>query len=182
MTHILILYSTTDGHTVKICQRLQQVIEQLGHHVTVVPISDAERLDLQSFDAIVIGASIRYGKHSKQVTEFIRCNTPLLDSKPNAFFSVNIVARKPNKNQPNTNPYLRKFLKQIAWRPQALAVFAGMLDYPRYGFFDRMMIRFIMWMTKGPTDPTAVIEFTDWQQVEAFGRRIAALGTEKPLA
>jgi menaquinone-dependent protoporphyrinogen oxidase len=32
-----------------------------------------------------------------------------------------------------------------------------------------------MLMTHGPTDPTAVIEFTDWQQVEAFGRRIAAL-------
>jgi len=28
MARILILYSTTDGHTFKICQRLQQVIEQ----------------------------------------------------------------------------------------------------------------------------------------------------------
>jgi menaquinone-dependent protoporphyrinogen oxidase len=27
-------------------------------------------------------------------------------------------------------------------------------------------------MTKGPTDPAAVIEFTDWQQVEAFGRQV----------
>jgi menaquinone-dependent protoporphyrinogen oxidase len=179
MRRILILYSTTDGHTVKICARLQQVIEQLGHQVTVVPVSDAERLDLQSFDTLVIGASIRYGKHSKTVVDFIQRNTALLESKANAFFSVNIVARKPEKNQPDTNPYLKKFLRQITWRPQALAVFAGMLDYPRYDFFDRTMIRFIMWMTKGPTDPTAVIEFTDWQQVEAFGRRIAALGAPR---
>ena len=176
MNHILILYSTTDGHTVKICARLQQVIEQLGHQVTVVPVSEADRLDLASFDTLVIGASIRYGKHGKAVVDFIQHNTALLESKANAFFSVNIVARKPDRNQPDTNPYLRKFLKQIAWRPQALAVFAGKLDYPRYGVFDRFMIRFIMWMTKGPTDPTAVIEFTDWQEVEAFGRRIAPLG------
>jgi menaquinone-dependent protoporphyrinogen oxidase len=175
MPRVLILYSTTDGHTLKICQRLQQVIEQQGHQVTLVLIDDADQVDLQAFDTIVIGASIRYGKHSRQVTDFIQRNTALLDGKANAFFSVNIVARKPGKNQPDTNPYLRKFLKQIAWRPQALAVFAGKLDYPRYGVFDRFMIRFIMWMTKGPTDPTAVIEFTDWQQVEAFGRRIAAL-------
>jgi menaquinone-dependent protoporphyrinogen oxidase len=174
MPRILILYSTTDGHTLKICGRLQQVIEQQGSQVTVVPVDHAGRLDLPSFDAIAIGASIRYGKHSKQVTEFIRRNTGLLDSKPNAFFSVNIVARKPEKNQPETNPYLRKFLRQIAWRPKLLAVFAGRLDYPRYGFFDRTMIRLIMLMTHGPTDPTAVIEFTDWQQVEAFGRRMAA--------
>jgi len=24
-------------------------------------------------------------------------------------------------------------------------------------------------------DPTAVVEFTDWQRVEAFGRRLAAM-------
>jgi menaquinone-dependent protoporphyrinogen oxidase len=178
VTRILILHSTTDGHTLKICQRLQQVIEQLGHQVTVIPVDEAARVDLQAYDTLVIGASIRYGKHSKAVTDFIQRNTALLESKANAFFSVNIVARKPNRNQPDTNPYLRKFLKQIAWHPQALAVFAGKLDYPRYRFFDRMMIRFIMLMTHGPTDPTAVIEFTDWQQVEAFGRRIGTL--EKP--
>jgi menaquinone-dependent protoporphyrinogen oxidase len=34
------------------------------------------------------------------------------------------------------------------------------------------MIRLIMLMTNGPTDPKAVIEFTDWQQVEAFGQRV----------
>ena len=175
MSRILILYSTTDGHTLKICGRLRQVIEQAGHQVTLVPIDDAAKVNLQAFDTLVIGASIRYGRHSQAVHDFIQRNTPLLESKANAFFSVNIVARKPNRNQPDTNPYLRKFLKQIAWRPQALAVFAGKLDYPRYGVFDRFMIRFIMLMTHGPTDPTAVIEFTDWQQVEAFGRRIAAL-------
>jgi menaquinone-dependent protoporphyrinogen oxidase len=38
---------------------------------------------------------------------------------------------------------------------------------------DRTMIRFIMWMTKGPTDPTAVVEFTDWSRVEAFGAQLA---------
>jgi menaquinone-dependent protoporphyrinogen oxidase len=176
MATILILYSTTDGHTLKICERLQHVIEQQGHRVTLVSIGEADQTSLQAFDTIVIGASIRYGRHGKAVTDFIKRNTPLLDSKANAFFSVNIVARKPDRNQPDTNPYLRKFLRQIAWRPQALAVFAGKLDYPRYGFFDRTMIRLIMLMTHGPTDPTAVIEFTDWQQVEAFGRRLGELG------
>jgi len=33
-----------------------------------------------------------------------------------------------------------------------------------------------MWMTKGPTDPTSTTEFTDWDAVEAFGRRIGAEG------
>ena len=36
MADILILYSTTDGHTIKICNRLQQVIEAAGDRVTPV--------------------------------------------------------------------------------------------------------------------------------------------------
>ena len=35
------------------------------------------------------------------------------------------------------------------------------------------MIRLIMWMTKGPTDPKAVVEFTNWKQVESFGRIVS---------
>jgi len=178
MAKILILYASTDGHTRKICNRLQQVIEQQGHQVTLVSIDNESQVDLQAFDKIVIGASIRYGKHNPKITDFINRNKQLLDSKPNAFFSVNIVARKPEKNQPDTNPYLRKFLKKIAWRPKELAVFAGKLEYPKYSFFDRTMIRLIMFITKGPTDPTAVIEFTDWQQVESFGRVIGAMSNE----
>lgn len=171
--HVLLLFSTTDGHTIKICHRLQEVIEQQASRVTLAPIGDAQNMDLTAFDRIVIGASIRYGKHNPQVAEFINGHGQLLEAKSYAFFSVNIVARKPEKNRPETNPYVQKFLKQLSRPPKELAVFAGKLDYPKYGFFDRMMIRFIMLVTKGPTDPKSVVEFTDWCAVEAFGRKMS---------
>jgi menaquinone-dependent protoporphyrinogen oxidase len=173
MARILIIYSTTDGHTRKICQRLRQVIEQEDHRVTLTSIDDEPNVDMKPFDKIVLGASIRYGKHDKQVYECIERNKQILDGKPNAFFSVNVVARKPGKSQPDTNPYLRKFLKQISWQPGELAVFAGKIDYQRYRFWDRLVIRLIMWMTNGPTDPETVLEFTDWKRVDAFGRLIS---------
>ncbi|MCG6899394.1 MAG: menaquinone-dependent protoporphyrinogen IX dehydrogenase [Gammaproteobacteria bacterium] len=168
MSRILILYSTTDGHTRKICLRLQEIVEMAGNHVTLSSIDQAGVIDLKSFDKIIIGASIRYGKHSPAVYRFIKENAQLLDSKPNAFFSVNVVARKAEKNMPDTNPYLKKFLKQIAWKPKMLAVFAGKIDYQKYNFLDRTVIRLIMWFTRGPTDPKTNIEFTDWSRVEEF--------------
>jgi len=173
--HTLIAYSTTDGHTRLICDRLKFVMNALGQRVTIASIEQASRVNLTQFERIVIGASIRYGKHQPQVAKFIAANQAALESRPNAFFSVNIVARKPNKNTPETNPYLKKFLKQISWKPQQLAVFAGKLDYPSYGFFDRQMIRLIMLITQGPTDPTAVVEFTDWATVEAFAHAVCSL-------
>lgn len=176
MAHpVLLAYSTTDGHTVKICERIKFIMTALGQQVTLVNIAQADTLDLNAFERIVIGASIRYGKHQPQVAAFIAKHQALLERKPNAFFTVNIVARKPNKNRPENNPYLIKYLKTIAWKPQLLEVFAGKLNYPIYGPLDRLMIRFIMLITSGPTDPKTVIEFTDWSRVEAFAHAVCAL-------
>lgn len=172
MSKIIIIYSTTDGHTRKICDHLVQALHLAANQVMLINIDDVRSVDLQPFDKVVLGASIRYGKHHKKVYKFIAEQQPLLETKANAFFSVNVVARKPGKNQPDTNPYLKIFLKQISWQPKRLAVFAGKLDYPKYNFFDRNIIRFIMWMTKGPTDPKACIEFTDWSQVSDFAKTI----------
>ncbi len=175
MASFLILYSTIDGHTLTICRRLEQVLVQGGHQVRVSALEAASELDLAAFDRIVIGASIRYGKHRPEVREFIQRHLPLLQAKRGAFFSVNAVARKAEKAAPHTNPYVRKFLKTIAWRPDAVAVFAGKINYPKYKPRDRAVIRLIMWLTGGPTDPDAVVEFTDWGQVEEFGRLLSRL-------
>ena len=175
MAKILIAYSTCDGHTLEICERLKEIVEQQNNSVELRVIDADSDIDVSPFDKVVIGASIRYGKHRPQVNEFIAKNLEHLESKPSALFSVNVVARKPEKNTPETNPYLQKFLKQITWQPRHMAVFAGKINYPIYSFWDRQAIRFIMWMTKGPTDLTTVVDFTDWEKVEGFGRVIANL-------
>ena len=66
-------------------------------------------------------------------------------------------------------------MSQITWKPKLLDVFAGKIEYPKYGFFDRFMIQLIMRMTKGPTDKTQTYEFTDWNRVKVFGKKISEL-------
>jgi len=171
---LLIVYSTTDGHTTEICKKLQAVAEGNGLEVTVSELPADAEIDIAPYDRVVVGASIRYGKHKPEVKRFIDANQAGLEQKNGAFFSVNAVARKPEKQTPETNPYVRKFLDRIAWKPSQIGIFGGKIDYPAYTAFDRTMIRFIMWMTKGPTDPTATVEFTNWETVEEFGRQISA--------
>lgn len=175
MPKVIIIYSTSDGHTKEICNRLKLILERNNFQVKLVSINDENKINLSEFNKIVIGASIRYGKHNKLVYDFIKRNEQILESKPNAFFSVNLVARKPEKNSAETNPYLRKFLKQISWKPKNIELFAGKLDYQKYRFMDRFMIRLIMWMTKGPTNLNANIEYTDWSKVEVFGNNICIM-------
>lgn len=176
MPRILIAYSTVDGHTLKICSRIRQSLERMGHTATLVEIHERTNVDPTPFDQIVVGASIRYGKYRPAVFRFIEAHRHALEQKPSAFFSVNVVARKRGKDTPESNPYIKAFRRKTTWAPREVAVFAGKLDYPKYGFLDRRIIRFIMWLTDGPTDPATCIEFTDWQAVELFARRVSDMG------
>ena len=87
-------------------------------------------------------------------------NKDILERKKNAFFSVNVVARKSDKNTPDTNPYIKKFLKKTSWKPNKLGVFAGKIDYPNLTFVNKHVIRLIMFLTDGPTDIDKTYEFT----------------------
>lgn len=178
MADLLLLYSTVDGHTREICDRLLAALESAGLKVTLEELTPATSADPAAFDAVVIGASIRYGKNRPEVARFIETHQGTLDAKPSAFFSVNAVARKPEKQTPETNPYVRKFLESISWRPKLIGIFAGKIDYPSYRFIDKHMIRLIMWITKGPTDLSGTFEFTDWASVDAFGTDVANLVAE----
>lgn len=171
---LLIIYSTIDGHTLEICERIAGIVRVAGHAAELAEVGSVSAAQLDACDRVVIGASIRYGHHRPAVKTFIDRHQAALEARPNAFFSVNAVGRKPHKRQADTNPYVRKFLAQIRWRPQEVEVFGGKIAYPRYGVLDRTMIRLIMWITGGPTDPRSVTDFTDWRQVEAFARRLIA--------
>ena len=168
---ILLIYASVDGQTKKISNFLSEQLEQEGKQMVLYDVDEFDG-KLENFDKIIIGSSIRYGVHHKSLIEFINVNKHILDLRKTAFFSVNLVARKPEKNQANTNPYVIKFFKEITWRPTIVEVFAGKLDYKKYPFFDRIMIQLIMWMTKGPTDKNTKIEYTDWDRVKAFGQKV----------
>lgn len=173
---ILILYLTRDGQTKKIAEHLAtNFSEDTSEVLSLKEHIDIPTEKLQSFDTIVIGASIRYGHFNPLLEKFIHQHHALLNSKKSAFFSVNLTARKANRNTPETNVYTRKLLAKIKWQPDLVEVIAGALYYPRYRWFDRIMIRFIMKMTGGDIDTSKEYEYTNWQQVSEFAIEIRKL-------
>ena len=169
MKNTLIVYSSIDGHTKKISTKIAEYLSE-SNNVDLASLLEAKTLSLKNYQQIIIGASIRYGNYRKDLFEFIEKNLDDLNEKENAFFSVNVVARKSEKNTAESNPYVNKFLKTSKWKPKNLDVFAGVVDYPVYNFFDKFMIKLIMWITSGPTDTKARFEFTDWERVKGFAK------------
>ena len=171
MSSFLIIYSSTDGHTKIICERITNFLND-GNLVELLSLENAKKIDLSNFEKIIIGASIRYVKHSKELYKFINLNKNILNQKQCDFFSVNVVARKPEKNTAETNPYINKFLKISKWKPNKIRVFAGKVDYPNYNFLDKYIIKFIMFITNGPTDTSQSYEFTDWSKIDDFSEEL----------
>jgi len=166
-----IIYSTTNGQTLKICQRIAEHVENSGFKTEVIEISSFNKTT-SDYSKLIIGASIRYGKHNKKVTEFIQKYKDELEQIDTAFFSVNLVARKSDKNTFDSNPYVVKFFDRLDWKPKIIDVFAGRLDYDSYSLVDRVMIKLIMKITKGPTKSDKPIEYTDWDRVKDFSIKI----------
>ncbi|CRG49910.1 protoporphyrinogen oxidase [Yersinia pseudotuberculosis] len=175
---ILILYSSRDGQTKTIAS---YIAKQLTEAATceIQDLSQVGQIDLNQYQQVIIGASVRYGHFSPVLNKFVNKHVAQLSQMPSAFFAVNLTARKPEKRSPQTNTYVRKFLLSTPWQPTLCSVFAGALRYPRYSWIDRIMIQLIMRMTGGETDTSKEVEYTDWQQVSRFAQDFLALQYKK---
>lgn len=156
-----------DGQTRKIAERLA---EKINGEVIIKKFEEVTTLI--EYDKVIIGSSIRYGKFPKRLYHFVEKNKVILNEKQAEFFGVNLIARNPEKRTVENNVYVRKFLEKANWRPREVVIFAGALNYTTYNFFDKKMIQLIMKITKGPTDATKDIEYTDWDQVDKYGEGI----------
>ena len=172
---VLVLNSSRFGHTARIAERVAQRLRAAGHDVAVEPLGPGRRVEVRTSDAVILGASIRYGHFAREVWRFASRNARVLEAMPNAFFGVNLVAAKPGKDRVETNAYMRKFSERSPWRPGLVEVFAGELDYPAYNPVDRRLIQMIMRRTGKPTDPTFHGIYTDWERVDRFADEVAAL-------
>ncbi len=162
---LLILYSTVDGHTKNICEYIYNKLKG-KKRISIFSIEESENYKLEDFNEVVIGASVRYGYHRKNVYEFVQKNLEELNNLKTAFFSLNLTARKPEKSTPENNPYIIKFLKKVKWNPSIKEVFAGRLDYPSLDTLNKLAILFIMFITNGPKDTSKTYELTDWKKVD----------------
>jgi menaquinone-dependent protoporphyrinogen oxidase len=180
MKSVLVLYMSRGGHTARIARRICDSVAAAGGRGEMMDINEAthEGVDWNRYDVVALGAPVLYGTYDKSVFEFIKANLARLEAKPGSFFNVSVVARTPEKSTVAGNRYMQKYLELSPWKPQDLKVIAGKVDYPSWGWLDTLMIQMIMKFTHGPTDKTAVIDYTDWDDVQAYGRHLLTLAPQ----
>ncbi|NVD05799.1 menaquinone-dependent protoporphyrinogen IX dehydrogenase [Vibrio sp. JPW-9-11-11] len=175
MAKALFLYSTREGQTKKIFHHIEAELQDF--ECEFVDLHTVDVIDLNQYDRVLVGASIRYGHLNKKLYRFIDRHLSGLQTSKAAFFCVNLTARKEEqgKDTPEGSAYIKTFLKKSPWQPGLIGVFAGALYYPRYHWFDKTMIKFIMSMTGGETDTTKEVEYTNWEKVTLFTEKFKNL-------
>ena len=172
-----LFYATRDGQARRIAERLVGRLVEMGFPVRPENLAMAmpTASSLTEARLIVLVAAIRYGRHLPEAERFLAVYRTLPAPPPLVFLSVSLVARKPGKRTAETNAYLRKAIARHRLTPALALAIAGRLDYARYGWVDKQIIRFIMKLTGGPTNPDACVEYTAWDVVDDTARRIAEL-------
>jgi menaquinone-dependent protoporphyrinogen oxidase len=174
---VAIYYATRDGQSRRIAEYIWRRLDDgrtLAAPRDLLPDLPTAA-ELAQAQLIVLVAAVRYGKHLPEVESFLNAYSALPASPPLALASVNLSARKAGKTTRTGNVYLRKTIARHRLVPALAIAFAGRLDYRRYKWRDRQIIRFIMLLTGGPTDPDTCIEYTSWTAVDEFAIQIAAL-------
>ncbi len=168
MTRILVLYASTHGHTGKIAARIAKAI---GPAADLRSADQANELAPWQYDAVVVGASVHAGHHQPAVLDWLSAHSSALSSMPSAFFSVCLTAADDTDEARETSQrYIDEALAKTRWEPRLTRTFAGALQYREYDLFTRLLVKLMMKRGGHPTDTSRDHDFTDWDDVDRFGR------------
>jgi menaquinone-dependent protoporphyrinogen oxidase len=169
MANLLLAYDTLEGQTRKIAQRLAEAFVGSGHQVRVIDLRKPPAgLSLDGYDALLVGASVHFGKHSRRLSDFVHRHQAALETTSAGFFSVSLSAAGTEKERSDARRFVEEFLRSTGWRPTKTATFAGGLLYRDYGLLKRWMMKKIARDAGKDTDTSRNHEYTDWNAVEQF--------------
>lgn len=174
MAKILILYASVEGQTARIAARLAGCLVAAGHEVEARRArAGAPIPGFASYDAVIIGASVHYGRHPAFLGTQLKRQREVLASRPGAFFSVSLSADGPGRKPDAAARYLGAFLARIPWQPPHTAAFGGALRYTEYPAWKRFLVGLFVRAAGGDTDKSRDHEYTDWRAVERFADAFA---------
>lgn len=170
MSDVVVLYGTGEGQTAKVADRIAEVLADRGHDVDSYDLAHLpSSVDLDAYDAVLVGGSIHAGSHDPGVVTFVESNRAALDARPSAFFQVCLTAAMDDdEHRAEARAYVDDLTAATGWTPDHVGVFAGALRYSEYGFLKRQLMRAIAGRTTGDTDTSRDHEYTDFEAVAAF--------------
>jgi menaquinone-dependent protoporphyrinogen oxidase len=179
---LLIVYGTTEGQTRKICQFLKEEAEKLHHTVDLCDATEHPFTPSTNFDAIIIGASVHMHKYQSAIEHYVKDHLTMLNKIPSAFVSVSLTAASDDEvSWHELEAVTEDFLDHTGWKPGHVTQVAGALRYTKYDFFKKFIVRLIAKKAGRNTDTSQDYEYTDWNKVKGFLKKILEISQLKTV-
>lgn len=154
--NVLIAYAGWLGSTKEIADDIGRTLVAQEGTVDVRPAQQVA--SLQGYDAVVLGAAVRYGKLHPDMTAFVERQRAELAQLPAACFVVCGFAASPAEDkQREAAAYLEPLRAALA--PVSTAVFAGASLRERTPLLERLML----WWVSAPYG-----DFRDWNAIRTW--------------
>jgi menaquinone-dependent protoporphyrinogen oxidase len=179
-----IYFVSKHGQTREIATFLAAQLHNLGCDTLAIDLNNSpiESCRVAELDMVLVGAPVYQGGYPSEVRRFVEDNRrELRNARRTGFFSTCLSAAPgtPASWQQSLGP-VRKFLDDLAWSPQWVAIFAGALNYQEYNPLVRWVLKKISVNNGGPGDTSRDYEFTRWDDVGRFAKDFANDERESP--
>ena len=177
MKPVAAFYATREGQTRRITERIAAWLQAQGLAVDLRNIRlGADPGDLFRYSAVLLAASVHGGRHEPEIVRFVKLHREQLDSMPTWFFSVTLsqagaqrTGDPPERHKQfvaDVEKMIAVFCRQTGWLPKHIVPVAGALQYSRYNFLLRFIMKRIAAKAGADTDTSHDYEYTDWPALE----------------
>ena len=179
MKNVLVLYATREGQTEKVATRIATHLQHLGNEVLLVNAGDSaatRKLDPSTFDLLVFGASMHAGGLERELIAYIGRHRETIEAHARSIFLVllSAAAKDPQLRERWLADARSKLHEQTPVRFDDAELIAGALAYSKYSWPMKWIMQRIARQAGEGTDVSRDYEYTDWQQVERYARRLSA--------
>lgn len=127
-----IIYYSKHGTTERVAHLIG---EQLDNEVDYISLKERSKLDIGTYDRIILGTSIYAGTSSRKVTQFCHKNQPLLEQKVIGLF---ICCMNKEQEEAEMNKAFPKFLQRLTI-PKA--ILGGEFQFDKMNFIERFLTK-----------------------------------------
>lgn len=170
MNRIAVAYSSRYGQTKKIALYLEEKLQEYGLSTVLIDTDHEPWPQLPSMlDGVLFGTPVYAGRFRKSLLRWARANRRALASLPTGLFTVSLNAADRRPAARDTDAALiRALVDQVGIVPTYSASLAGSLDYRKYSWLVRRLMRWIAGRAGGDTDTSRDHEYTSWTMVDEF--------------
>lgn len=188
MSKVFIGYTTNAGSTSEIVNSMASELRQEGHSVDTGLLSN--KVDLEQYDGVLIGAPMILGWHKDAVT-FVKQHRESLANKKVAYFACalkltltpfvekqsDLLSLDPTLAADPADPKRLQFKERFTTvdhyvepmiaieptvKPLNIAIFNGMLDMSRLKLWQKLFVRFVVQAEPG--------DFRNWDYIKTWSK------------